>query len=89
MTPSRQSSILDAHLLKQQGYLGKGLHCPRISASIVNFVRLVDPGYAIDKSGASKAMDSELSSTGGLAIQGRLRRKKRATKALMDGRRET
>lgn len=85
MTPSRQSSILDARLLKQQGYLGKGLHCPRISASIVNFVRLVDPGYAIDNLEPVKLWVPNSLLPEGLAVQGRLRRKKRATKALMVG----
>ena len=48
MTPGQQSNILNAHLLNQQGYQGKGLLCPRISASIMNFVRLMDPGYTVD-----------------------------------------
>jgi hypothetical protein len=47
-TPTRQSTILNARLMNQQSYLGKGLPCPRISASAVNFVRLMDPGFSVD-----------------------------------------
>jgi len=83
MMPSRQSSILDAHLLKQQGYLGRGMHCPRISASVVNFVRLVDPGYAIDDLKPVKLWVPSSLLPEGLAIRlrGRLQLKKRAKMA--------
>jgi len=81
MTPTRQSAILDAHLLKQQGYLGKGLPCPRISASIVNFVRLVDPGFSINSLQPLKLWVPSSLLPPGLVIQGRIRLKKRAKNA--------
>jgi len=78
MTPGRQSSILDARLLNQQGYQGKGLPCPRISASIVNFVRLMDPGYAVDSLEPVKLWVPTALLPKGLVIQGRIQLKKRA-----------
>ena len=47
-TPTRQSNILGTCLLNKQGYQGKGLPCPRISASTVNFVCLIDPGFTVN-----------------------------------------
>jgi hypothetical protein len=78
MTPTRQSVILDAHLLKQQGYLGRGLPCPRISASAVNFVRLVNPGFTVDSLKPLKLWVPSALLPPGLVIRGRIQLKKRA-----------
>ncbi|KIM35279.1 hypothetical protein M413DRAFT_14647 [Hebeloma cylindrosporum] len=81
MTPTRQSTILDARLLKQQGYAGKGLPCPRISASTVNFVRLIDAGFTVDSLQPVKLWVPDSLLPPGLVIQGHIRLKKRARKA--------
>ena len=82
MTPTRQSTILDARLLKQQGYLGKGLPCPRITASVVNLVRLVDPGFSVNNLQPLKLWVPSSLLPRGLVIQGRIQLKKRAKYAL-------
>ena len=80
-TPTRQSKILGTRLLNQQGYLGKGLPCPRILASAVNFVRLIDPGFTVDSLQPVKLWVPSSLLPEGLVIQGRIQRKKRAKNA--------